>query len=188
METTWNKIKTWLQQNAPDIHDELNQGATPQDFCLLEELTGASLPEDFKFFYRIHNGQDSISDTLTEMGELLSIERISDEWRIWKSLLDKNSFENSQPQPDEGVQNTWWHPHWIPITYDGAGNHFCMDLAPAPKGTTGQIITMWHDSNERQIVANSFTEWINQFAHDLDAQKYEYSEEAGGIIRKENHA
>jgi len=183
-ETIWQQIKIWLRTHAPDIHDELNRGASTKDFHELEALTNIPLPQEVKEFYLIHNGQDSISDTLTEMGELLSLERMGDEWRIWKSLLDKNSFQQSQVQNQDGIAPDWWNPNWLPITYDGSGNHFCLDFAPTENGTIGQIITMWHDSGERRIVAQSFTDWIQTFADELHTGQYEYNQDLGGIFRK----
>ena len=42
------------------------------------------------------------------------------------------------------------------MTYDGAGNHHCVDLDPEKSGVPGQVITMWHDDDERAVVAGSF--------------------------------
>jgi len=52
-----------------------------------------------------------------------------------------------------------------------------LDLDPAPTGVVGQIITMWHDTPEREVVADSFAELLAQFAEDLENDLYVFSEE-----------
>ncbi|MEH2143178.1 SMI1/KNR4 family protein [Nostoc sp.] len=76
----------------------------------------------------------------------------------------------------------WWSPLWIPLTYDGAGNHDCLDLAPAKGGKVGQIIQMWHDEGERELVASSFQNWLEEYATGLESDQYVFSHEYGGIV------
>ncbi|MDF1549831.1 MAG: SMI1/KNR4 family protein [Bacteroidales bacterium] len=184
MKETWTKIEDWLQENASQIYDSLNEGASDEDFEDLEDLISKRLPDEFKAFYRIHNGQDASSEGLIDTEELLSTERIMDEWQVWKDLYDRGVFDESVSEADDGVKENWWHPLWIPITYDGSGNHYCLDLSPDEGGKKGQIIRIWHDSPERELIADSFTEWINDFAEDLIDGEYFYSEEWGGVISK----
>ncbi|MEA5478111.1 SMI1/KNR4 family protein [Pseudanabaena galeata UHCC 0370] len=92
---------------------------------------------------------------------------------IWKGLLDSGTFQNEDGQdqgcePDLGVFNVWWSSKWIPLTYDGCGNHDCLDLAPAEGGNIGQIISMWHDDPERKILAPSFRDWLQNYAEELE--------------------
>ena len=150
----------------------------------MKELINKSLPEDFKAFYGIHNGQDSTSEGIFDTEEFLSTERIMDEWQVWKDLFDKGVFDESVSEADDGVKEKWWHPAWVPITYDGSGNHYCLDLSPDEGGKKGQIIRIWHDSPERELIASSFSEWINEFAEDLENEEYIYSQEWGGVINK----
>ena len=184
MKETWTKIENWLEENANHIYNSLRDGADEEDFENLEDLINKKLPEDFKTFYSIHNGQESTSEGLIDTEEFLSTERIMDEWQVWKDLYDKNVFDESNVEPDDGVKEKWWHPAWIPLTYDGSGNHYCLDLSPDEGGHKGQIIRIWHDSSERELIATSFTEWIEEFAEDLSNEEYVYSKEWGGVIHK----
>lgn len=185
MKETWTKIEDWLEKNASQIYDSLNEGATDEDFEDLEDLINKTLPIEVKTFYEIHNGQSSIGEGLIDTEELLSTERIMDEWQVWKDLYDRGVFDESEVDADDHVKQVWWHPFWIPLTYDGSGNHYCLDLSPDEGGKKGQIIRIWHDSPERELIANSFTEWVKGFAEGLENNKYVYSEEWGGIINKE---
>ncbi len=184
MKETWTKIENWLKQNANHIYNSLNDGANEEDFENLEELINKTFPDDFKMFYTVHNGQESASEGLIDTEELLSIERIMDEWQAWKNLYDEGVFYESAVEVDNGIKEKWWHPAWIPLTYDGSGNHYCLDLSPDEGGQKGQVIRIWHDSPERELIANSFTEWVEKFAKDIGNEEYIYSEEWGGVVNK----
>jgi cell wall assembly regulator SMI1 len=186
MKETWIKIENWLKKNAGQIYESLNEGATDEDFEELEDLIDKKLPEEFKAFYRIHNGQTQSSLGIIDAEELLSIERIMDEWSVWKELYDKGVFDDSVSEADKGVKEDWWNPLWVPITYDGSGNHYCLDLSPDEGGKKGQIIRIWHDSPERELIEDSFSMWVNYFAEELESGEYFFSEEFGGIINKED--
>ncbi len=187
MNEFWTQIENWLEENdVNQIYNSLNQGADIEDFENLEELINRTLPQDFKEFYSIHNGQSADADGLIDTEELMSLERIAEEWQVWKDLADKAMFEESDVEADKGIKERWWHQGWIPISYDGSGNHFCLDLSPADGGKKGQIIRLWHDSPERELIAGSFTEWISNYVENLKNDKYVYSEEWSGIILKED--
>lgn len=173
MQEIWLRIEAWLRTNAPEHLDILASGASDVQISELEALLSIQLPEDIKSSYRIHNGQTSYDYGLINGCEFLSLERIKDEWQIWKGLLDSGTFQDEDGQdqgcePDLGVCNVWWSSKWIPLTYDGCGNHDCLDLAPAEGGNIGQIISMWHDAPERKILASSFRDWLQNYAEELE--------------------
>ncbi|MEO1438716.1 MAG: SMI1/KNR4 family protein [Bacteroidota bacterium] len=185
MPALWERIEIWLQQNAKHLIPALNPPVSQAAIDELEQAIDAKLPTDFVEFLRIHNGQKYDSEGLMNTEELLSAERILDEWKVWKKLLDDGIFEYPS-SPDKGVKSDWWNPKWIPITYDGHGNHLCLDLDPANGGRYGQIIHMWHDSAERECIAFSFKEWINTYVTDLEKGNYIYSEGWAGLIHKDD--
>ncbi len=186
MKETWTKIENWLKTHAAPVYESLNEAASDEDFEELEDLINKKLPENFKTFYRIHNGQSPMSEGLIDGEELLCIKRIMEEWEVWKELDDKGVFDDSVSDADKGVREDWWNPFWIPITYDGSGNHYCLDLSPDEGGKKGQIIRIWHDSAERELIADSLEEWMNDYADELEEGSFVYSDEFGGVIDKEN--
>jgi cell wall assembly regulator SMI1 len=172
MEEYWNRIKKWLEQNDSGRLKLLQKGADSTEINLLESTIGVKLPEDFVLFYSIHNGQTPYSKGIIIGEELLSTERILDEWNIWKALIDSNEFTDINGTPDAGIKNDWYNKSWIPITCDGAGNHYCLDLDPAGNGVYGQIIRVWHDDGTRTLEADSFRKWISYFVEDLEDGRY----------------
>jgi len=189
MTEIWKSIEIKLKEIAPDILDNLNDGITDAEVADLEKLINAKMPIDFIKFYKIHNGQKTESAGLIECEELLSFDRIKEEWKVWKDLLDTKDFADNNGSytstPENGIKNDWWNALWIPITSDGSGNHYCLDLDPTEEGNTGQIIRMWHDDAERNLVANSFKEWMVDYKDKLVSGQLVYSEDYFGIIDKE---
>ena len=139
---------------------KLEDGASDKAIEEVEQALGLTLPEEVVAFYRRHDGAPE-GDYAIEGRELLSLAGIVSEWKIWKDLLDQGTFEdNDHGDPDEGVQKKWWIPEWVPVTYDGSGNHHVLDLAPAKGGTHGQILSFWHDDSPRTVVAKGFLAWL----------------------------
>lgn len=170
MKDYWNRIIMYLKENNSELIATIQSGAEDKDILLLNSTFGKDLPKDFIDFYKIHNGQESYSLGLIDDEELLNTERILDEWNIWNNLLKGGSLDFPS-NPNTGIKNNWFNPLWIPITYDGAGNHYCLDLDPSPEGIYGQVIRFWHDDSERTVEATSFGEWIDKFVIDLESNK-----------------
>jgi cell wall assembly regulator SMI1 len=158
----WDRMEKWLKQNNPEILESLHPGASEDEIQSLESKLGVKLPSDLRDSLKIHNGQQEETDGLIGNWELLSVERILEEWNVWNTLYERGDFKEISAEPDDGVRDTWWNPKWIPLTYSGRGDHHCMDLSPAPDGTYGQIITMWHDEEERRLLAPSFSMWFEK--------------------------
>ena len=180
IEATWKRIEAWLAANAPPVLASLQAGASAEEIGQLERVLGVTLPDDVKASYRIHDGQGEGSAGLTEEGDLLPLAQIARAWSSWQQLAVAGSFDMAESQPSGPIKTQWWNLRWIPFTHDGSGNHLCLDLDPAPGGTPGQVITMWHDDARRKIVAASFSLWLAHFADQLEAGDYAYSESDGG--------
>jgi cell wall assembly regulator SMI1 len=183
----WQRIEAWLAANAPAIAAALNPPASVPELADTEQLLGVQFPEDVRAAYFRHNGQISNSPWMMDGWEWLSLQRIRDEWKVWKELLDGGDFSGIESDADGlVVRKDWWNPAWIPLTYSGCGDHHCLDLAPGPEGTLGQIIEIWHDEGSRPVVARSFREWLTSFADALENNDLVLSEEYGSLVRRDN--
>src|SRR2546421_31964 len=144
MQTVWKRIESWLNGNAPEILSDLLPGATGKKLRSTEKILGVEFPDDVKSSYRIHDGQQGQSSPLMGEWQLLSLEDMVSQWKIMKDLVDAGKFDNVTSAPVGPVRADWWNLKWIPIAYNGAGDFYCLDLNPAPKGSIGQIISFWH--------------------------------------------
>src|SRR4051794_35108963 len=130
MKIVWNRIEKWLGANAPEVLGGLNPPATPVQISQAEAALGIAFPHDLRDTFLIHNGQASHPPWLLDGWEFMSVERIVDEWKVWKDLLDGGDFTGMESDSEGYTVTDWWGPLWIPLTYDGSGNHHCLDLNP----------------------------------------------------------
>ena len=184
MQSTWDRIKRWLSENAPTVHASLRPGASSEAIETAETAMGVRFPDAFRASFSIHDGQEEEAPGLINGCELLSLERVVDEWAIWTELLRENEFEGCESESDGPVRNDWWNPMWIPFTYDGEGNHHCVDLDPAEGGEVGQVIVMMHDDPYRPVLAVNYADWLEAFAEDLESGVYVYDENDGGVVHR----
>lgn len=192
MTEAWDRIKRWIKVNHPGMFGTLDIGATIDDLRQLEDGVGQKLPDDYKKFLEVHNGQTWTHLTLFDGDRLLDAETVFRDWEAWKKVLPEidaacraSYGEAASSSPGKGIKDEWWNMSWIPITSNGSGDSYCIDLDPSPDGTRGQIIRMWHDHPGREVIAQSFGDWIYAFVRDLEGNVYEPSDDIGwgGIVR-----
>lgn len=195
MEEVWRRIQLEFDKKYPIMNSTLNTGVSESDFFELEKIIGNPLPNEFKEFYRVHNGQQQTHLTLFDGDLLLDTNRIIQEWQNWHAILPEieqqvlNEFGSRiESSPEKGIKKDWWNRNWIPFTSNGCGDSFCIDLDPDAEGKYGQIIRMWHDDALRELVAESFKDWIEKYILDLQDNKYEFSDSLGwgGLLLKRN--
>jgi cell wall assembly regulator SMI1 len=179
--TLWQRIETWMNTHASHARQKLLPGASDIEILRAEATMGITLPEDFKASHRIHNGGYTL-DLVTEM-EMLPLEGIVSMWQLHKELEETETWSDRHPYyfTEDGVnsgwetgplQLVWWHLCWIPCGSDRGGNLCCIDLAPAPGGSEGQIIDWDHEVGPSRVLASSFLELLSTFANDLEAGEY----------------
>ncbi len=184
MNKEFDKFKKWLADNYSDGLLDLNPPATDAEIEELISVIGVDLPDDFIEVLKIHNGQKGEAAWLFDSQEFLSTHRIIEEFNTWKKL-QINELQEKVSTPDDGVKNDWWNKNWIPFTSDGCGDHYCLDLSPSSTGTKGQVITLWYELSEREIVAMSFSAWFKEYAQQLYSGELFYSKEYNSIVYKD---
>lgn len=183
MQDIWARIEVWLKVNAAELFDSLRPGAMEEEIRETEHFLGVSFPEDLKTFYRLHDGQWAWYDRperyqsnrppdfgLYGMHQFLSLARVQDEWSVWVDVWNENKWVTLE----NGETIRSWSEKWIPLTSDGCGDAYLIDLsAVLMGGNVGQIIE-YQKCIEEEIVAPSFRAWLETFANDLEAGHYIY--------------
>ena len=178
------RLRAAFETLAPGLSGHLNPGATAEDIAALETKLGVSLPDDMKGIYLEINGQGDGSPNLLDGTEFLSLARIAEEWTVWNDLLTSGTFADQRCEPSPGVRDDWWNAAWIPVTYNGSGDHHSVDLDPGPGGARGQLIMMWHDDSERPFLASSLSSWLDDLCRQMEAGELVYSaEEYFAVVR-----
>lgn len=76
--------------------------------------------------------------------------------------------------PPDAVLPVYTHPMWIPLIADGSGNFIGVDLSATtadssvPAAVQGQMIIFGHDFDVKIRVADTFGDFLLQFANDLE--------------------
>jgi cell wall assembly regulator SMI1 len=179
MKEAWERIEKWLKENYSEGLEMLNEGASNELIQKTEKTLEIEFPEEFKNFYRIHNG---VSYLWLNGWELLSLEQITGEWIALKEMLDDSVFDDLTAETQKEILSVWYNKHWIPFTCDGATNYECLDYKPTDHGRVGQIIKFWHDDDVRPLVADSFCEWVINYVEGLENGTFFYDEENDGIV------
>jgi cell wall assembly regulator SMI1 len=176
----WRRIEGWLEVNNPPLRAALKPPASDAELAAIEAVIGAELPGDFKESWRVHGGTGDTAGSLIPARDapgdrygnattpggyyLMPCAEILLEWRSWKLLADGGEFAGQESTGDHGIRRAWWHPGWVPFASNGGGDSICLDLAPAAAGTVGQVITMNHETAERELLAPSYARWLAEVA------------------------
>jgi len=148
MDRLWKQLGDWFGRKCPPYADQLEhtRPATPAQLSALEKALSVELTPDLRAFLRRFGGGASNGNTPLHIFEyaVLSTKQIQDRWKGLDELRRGGTFEASMPHDlddsQEEVKVTWWDSGWIPFAQDGGGNLYCVDLAPGPDGTRGQVI------------------------------------------------
>ncbi len=127
--------------------------STPNEIETLEQLIGICLPDDYKSFILVFGNiwTPGILDLIVD--NKLDIYDVAQFWTIDKIIYDK--------------QNEWTShvsPEIIPIASDSSGNIFAFlkqDLNISLN--TANIYFYDHDFDTVEIIAESFTGWIDAY-------------------------
>ncbi|CAL1186064.1 unnamed protein product [Candida parapsilosis] len=94
LDSLWDRIEHWIDEEYPELDDNLNDGVTSADLNeFLQDLKcgSKSLPEDFRQFYKRHDGQlRGGKPTGLIMGlVLLDLESIVEENILWNKVAER---------------------------------------------------------------------------------------------------
>ena len=184
IETSWSVIHAWLNREASAAEANLRRGLVGPGIERAERTMRVLLPTDYRASLTMHDGDD-FPTGLIEGWKLSPLASVVQTWKMLKELWDEGTFAHEEDPSlpvDGGVRPHWWLPRWIPVTEDGAGNHHILDLDPAPGGTAGQVVTFFHDSGRREVVASSFDEFLADFASRLERGMCEVAYSPTGLL------
>lgn len=157
--TIWGDIEQWYLDRDPDKLSSLLEGETDEEIAEFETKFRVLLSVGYKASLKIHNGYVDFNPyTYTNLADTYH------RWSMMTDAAERGLFESAKARVINAgggiIQNTWWHRNWIPFAADRNGNYFCLDLAPAVNGETGQIIL--HSLERGPVITKyqSFLEWL----------------------------
>jgi len=156
----WQRYETWLGEHFDQGLKNLNPGVTEGHLTILERTLNNELPSDYRDWLKIHNGQRADSTGLLYGNELLQVYRLLEEWFSMKKSLVAGEFSRpAESDPKGAIKPEWWNLNWLPV-----------------------IINFEHATARRQVLANSFKDYISAYLDEIEVEKYTYSESKNALI------
>lgn len=175
----WHAIRRWRAVHVPE-GAPLPGPASEAAVRRIEYDFDRSLRPPLKQSLRVHDGSGRV--IVFPWGfRMLSAAEIRYWTDLWRRLLP-DCHEDERFASKHAIQDSWWHPRWVPFTGNGEGMHHFVDLAPGPGGEVGQVIEVSHVKGPLRVVAPSFARWLRSFVRDLEAGAYRYDQVLGLLL------
>lgn len=197
LDKTWERIRTWLTNEYPELGDTLNYGILPEALGEIELNLGVQLPRAVRESYLVVDGQEAESSAGCSEGlffglTFLPLEDVLDEWRFWREVDEDPTtganpalLDNMHSIPDGWIRRQYSCRGWIPLVTDRAGNYIGIDLTPPPHpinpdgsegvgGSPGQVIVFGRDFDTKIVLWRGDGEsgrarWLASFAEELES-------------------
>lgn len=152
MEKILQTLDLHIQKSRPELYGYLNPPLNDDDFLRVEIQINTQIPEDLKALYQWKNGQESgCYDAFVNNSMFIPLEEALEIAQELTSMIGED-FE---------IEN-WWNENWIPIFHNGGGDYICYDTRGIFTGNAGQIIEYWNRDNDRNVIAASLEDFLNQ--------------------------
>ena len=188
MNEAWKRLEDWLGENLPETLAALCDGCDAEALSKLEEDAAIKLPESFKAFYSVHDGQRLYEGPGLFYGvSLLSLSDIRRDWMTWVEVIrwaqqtgnDMDEFQISL-MPNK-VKPLYANEKWIPFASFMDSNHLGLDFDPGPAGKVGQVINFGEEEEQKAVLANSFEDFIDHYARGLENGNAVVDREGGRV-------
>lgn len=98
---SWRRIDRWVDENYPELLDNMCEGCTANDLNELEHQLDCSLPQDVRDSLMVHDGQErpGIPTGIIFSNMLLDCEEMVQEWEQWRKVNEGYLLETSIVKP-----------------------------------------------------------------------------------------
>jgi cell wall assembly regulator SMI1 len=148
--TALRHLEDVVARAKPELKKSLRKPASSASLKALEKAVfgGERLPEDLRTWFSWHDGQTGFEGLSPEGAwTLMSVKDAIDTWRFL-----------NHPKEDIGIRPK---PTWLPLVYNGAGDHVMYETAPKRRGV---LFRYWHDSKGGSVVAKNLADWAKKTA------------------------
>ncbi len=188
----WNRLRSWANNNFPEMLSDLQEPATKEEIVFLEEKLSLKLPDDFQQSLMIHNGEYGhwYSNIFADRGTYLPTNQIISIWEErWKVSKELGNTELEPELIKEGigfvegpVKPFGFLKQWIPIMDFNGDIFWALDFSPAPGGNAGQVIEVDWECVSWKVIASSFRGFMKDYVEALEAGKF-HIDEHGNLTR-----
>jgi cell wall assembly regulator SMI1 len=156
----WTEIVNQLAEFSPGVLASMNPPAAPDAIEALERRIGAPLPDSFKQYLAVMDGQNDLGrdHPLIGYNRFLPIAHIID-------TMDMQRFhfgdeERIEFMTENKIQPVVWDGCWVPFSDFYSSPRLILDLHPGRNGTYGQVWQDWPGvdrQDDGRVIAPTFT-------------------------------
>ncbi|MEM9071697.1 MAG: SMI1/KNR4 family protein [Myxococcota bacterium] len=160
-----------VAKGAEDLSRPLTEGAVTS----LASALGQDVPADLLAILRIRNGGWRVFEY-----DALPIDQIQRRWEGLVAQLEEGAFEGHEVFASEAgtYKAVKWSRGFVPFAEDGGGNLLLVDVAPEPKGKTGQVLRWERQGGPGMGSApRTLGEYLQDYAALLESGDYVFDEE-----------
>ncbi|MCK0203182.1 SMI1/KNR4 family protein [Ornithobacterium rhinotracheale] len=171
----WEHILKELGTISPKIYNSFNKGANEQEIVYLESALKTTLPDDFKSYLSVCNGQKCKDYEHPFLGYncLLSIDEMISTWQMMNDLFAEE--EPIEHIKENKIKPVYWNQLWIPFSDYEASSRLILDLDPGVNGNYGQVYTLYSgldSESDEAVVAQSFKEFSTKVLQTLKNREF----------------
>ena len=146
-----SQLSDLLKRKRPEVIASLRPPLSVEHIAGLEHEYQIALPDAVKSLYSWHDGQDPSGFTVFVNN--MTFQPLSE-------VLQTKAELDGMIGYDFDLEN-WWHPAWLPLFHNGAGDFIVVDLAGVHTGNRNQVLKVYHDWQYRPIVAESLGTFLD---------------------------
>ncbi|MGX5817243.1 SMI1/KNR4 family protein [Chitinophaga lutea] len=176
MTSTLTAIFSALRRDYPELETAMYPPAPELLIAHAEHVSGLHFPDALKRLYRLHDGETGNGGLFFGL-PFLPLEESLSEWQAWQGTGIIGTPLYSVPAGH--IQETAASSHYWPLSRDNAGNFIAVDLAPGPKGTPGQIISLGRDEPVRYVIATGIAPLLSFMLVQVRQHNYLIRQEPG---------
>ena len=185
IDALWARLEAWGRDNAPNMLEDLNPGASDEELGELLRALGHELPEPFLQSLKAHNGESDgwPCKVFANMGAYLPCSQIVENWQMRVQIAGQIGADFSAEERAEQIRDgiifvdgpvspEAFNADWIPIMDSNGDVFWALDFAPAEGGVPGQVIQVDLEGCDWKVIATSFEEFFAAYVAAIEAAEY----------------
>jgi cell wall assembly regulator SMI1 len=179
----WTEIVNQVAALSPRVLASVNPPAAPDAIDALERRVGAPLPDGFKQYLAVMDGQNDLGrdHPLIGFNRFLPVAHIIE-------TMDMQRFHFGDEDriewiTENKIQPVVWDSRWVPFADFEASTRLILDLHPGRNGTYGQVWQDWPGvdrADDRTVIAPTFAEFSAELLRRLTTRSVVVDD--GGIL------
>jgi len=166
----WTEIVTEIATLSPGVLASVNPPADPAAIDTLERWIGTPLPDGFKQYLAVMDGQNDLGrdHPLIGCNTFLSVARIIETMDMQR--LHFGDEDRIEWIAENKIQPVIWDSHWVPLSDFEGSPRLILDLHPGRNGTYGQVWQDWPGvdrEDDRTVIAPTFVEFSTELLRRL---------------------